>query len=328
MSTEGLIVLCLLAGAALSSHALARRWTRLFPPLGAKVTVEGVALHYLDRPVVPGASAAADGLPVLFIHGASGNLRDPFLAFGDTLAGRRLIFIDRPGHGHSERGGVASSSPVRQARLVKGVLDHLGIDRAVVVGHSLGASIAAAFALNHPEATAGLVFVAPASHPWGGQLPWFHRLMRVPLLGVLFAHALVLPIGLALVPAMVKSTFAPDPVPKRYMRRIGGYLVLRPASFRDNSRDVADLHQHLAAMAPTYHRITAPTIIITGDSDPVVWADIHSEGLHRDIAGAELVVLKGVGHMPHHAATPVVIDAIEAVAARQPGSATINTQNT
>lgn len=315
MTPESLVALGVIAGAALVSHGIARRWTRLFPPLGVKVTVEGVALHYVDRPALTPDVPAADGLPVLFIHGASGNLRDPYLAFGDQLAGRRLIFIDRPGHGHSQRGGAESASPIRQARLVKGVLDHLGIDSAVVVGHSLGASIAAAFALGYPETTAGLVFVSPASHPWGGKLPWFHRLMRVPVLGAVFAHALALPVGLALVPAMVKSTFAPEVAPERYMRRIGGYLVLRPRSFRDNSRDVVGLEQHLAAMAPTYHRITAPTVIITGDSDPVVWPEIHARGLHRDIAGSRLIVLKGVGHMPHHTATPTVIAAIEDVAA-------------
>lgn len=314
MSPEAWIALGLVAGAAVISQGCARRWTRLFPPLGAKVTVDGVALHFVDRPA-SAPPVAADGLPVLFIHGASGNLRDPLLAFGDKLAGRRLIFIDRPGHGHSERGGAASASPIRQARLVKGVLDHLGIARAIVVGHSLGASIAAAFALGYPDTTAGLVFVSPASHPWGGRLPWFHRLMRVPILGTVFAHAVALPVGLALVPAMVKSTFAPEAAPEHYMRRIGGYLVLRPRSFRSNSRDVIDLEQHLAAMAPSYHRIHAPTVIITGDSDPVVWAEIHSEGLHRDIAGSRLVVLKGVGHMPHHTATATVVEAIETVAA-------------
>lgn len=316
MSTEALIALSIVAVAALASHGVARRWTRLFPPMGEKVVVDGVALHYVDRPAEASAAAPADGLPVLFIHGASGNLLDPYMAFGDKLAGRRLIFIDRPGHGHSERGGVANSSPIRQAALVKGVLDRLGIGRAVVVGHSLGASVAAAFALAYPATTAGLVFVAPASHPWGGKLPWFHRLTRIPLVSTVFVHALALPIGLALVPAMVKSTFAPEPAPERYMRRIGGYLVLRPRSFRANSRDVNDLHQHLAAMAPSYHRIHAPTVIITGDSDPVVWAEIHAQGLARDIEGARLVVLPGVGHMPHHTATATVIGAIEEVAAR------------
>lgn len=316
MSTEALIALSIVALAALASHGVARRWTRLFPAVGAKVTVDGVALHYVDRPADPSQPTPADGLPVLFLHGASGNLLDPYMAFGDQLRGRRLIFIDRPGHGHSERGGVASSSPIRQAALVKGVLERIGVDRVLVVGHSLGASVAAAFALRYPEMTAGLVFVSPASHPWGGHLPWYHRLTRIPVLSTVFVHALALPIGLALMPAMVKSTFAPQPAPERYMRRIGGYLVLRPSSFRANSRDVNDLDQHLAAMAPSYHNIHAPTVIVTGDSDPVVWAEIHAEGLHRDIAGSRLVVLPGVGHMPHHTATATVIAAIEEVAAK------------
>jgi pimeloyl-ACP methyl ester carboxylesterase len=314
VSMQALIVPCLVAGAVLASHGVARCWTRAFPPIGAMTSVDGVALHYVDRPAR--APVAGAPLPIVFLHGASGNLRDPLIAFGDRLQGRRLVFVDRPGHGHSARGGAASASPARQARLVKGVLDHLGIGRAVIVGHSLGAAVAATFALDFPAATAGLVFVAPASHPWGGQLPWYHRLMRLPLVGAAFAHVLAVPLGLALAPAMVRETFAPEPAPEHYMRRAGAYLVLRPGSFRANAGDVGELHFHLAALAPRYRDIAAPTTIVTGDRDAVVWAEIHAESLARDIAGARLIVLPGAGHMPHHTATAAVVDAIEAAAAR------------
>jgi pimeloyl-ACP methyl ester carboxylesterase len=316
MSSGPYLVPGVLAGCIFLSHAFALWQTRRNPPLGQKVEVDGVDMHFLDRPAVAAQEADGDALPVVFIHGASGNLRDPWLAFGKTLERHRLIFVDRPGQGHSERGDRRSADPMRQAELVEGVLAHLGIKRAIIVGHSLGASITAAFALRFPKVTAGLVFVSPASHPWGGELPLQHRLMRLPVIGTLFAHALAVPLGLALMPGMLKSTFAPEPVPEGYMRSIAGYMILRPGSFRSNSNDVSHLHGHLTAMAPRYREISAPTVVITGDSDPVVYAHIHAAGLARDIAGSRLIVLEGVGHMPHHTASDVVVSAIDEVAGK------------
>ena len=56
--------------------------------------------------------------------------------------------------------------------------------------------------------------------------------------------------------------------------------------------------------------IAAPTAIVTGDSDAVVYAHIHSIGCARDIPRATLTTLKGVGHSPHHSAPESVIAAI------------------
>ena len=50
--------------------------------------------------------------------------------------------------------------------------------------------------------------------------------------------------------------------------------------------------------------------MVTGDSDGVVYAHIHSEGLARDIPGARLTTLEGVGHSPHHAAPDRIVETI------------------
>jgi len=62
--------------------------------------------------------------------------------------------------------------------------------------------------------------------------------------------------------------------------------------------------------------IRVPTAIITGDHDGVVYAKIHSAGCARDIPGATLTVLPGVGHSPHHSAPDSVVAAILEVEAR------------
>ena len=62
--------------------------------------------------------------------------------------------------------------------------------------------------------------------------------------------------------------------------------------------------------------IIAPTVIVTGDADTIVLTKIHSYGSARDIPGAQLVILPGVGHSPHWADPQAIVAAIENVAAR------------
>ena len=72
-------------------------------------------------------------------------------------------------------------------------------------------------------------------------------------------------------------------------------------------------------MTAQYDQIDAPTEIVTGDEDAIVVPAIHAYALARDIPGARLTVLSGVGHMPHWSAPEAVVAAIERVAARSKG---------
>lgn len=91
-------------------------------------------------------------------------------------------------------------------------------------------------------------------------------------------------------------------------------LVLRPQTFRNNAIDVVNLFAYVSAHAPRYSEIKAPTIIITGDSDEVVLEELHSRGLARDIADAELVTIRNLGHKPDYVTTDVAIAAMERLA--------------
>ena len=86
---------------------------RAHPPSGRFVEVDGGRLHLVEL-------GPADAPPVVLLHGASTNLEDMRLALADRLAANyRVILIDRPGHGWSDRpGGSADASPARQAKLI------------------------------------------------------------------------------------------------------------------------------------------------------------------------------------------------------------------
>lgn len=267
-------------------------------------------MHYVDIPAGPDA----DLPPMVFIHGASSNLRDQQLAFEEPLRGRgRMIFVDRPGHGYSERGGPQYSSPAKQAQAIAALLDKLSIDKAVIIGHSYGGAVTAALAVLYPQKATGLVFLAPATHRWPGGVNWYYDLAAKPVIGYLFTELLALPGGLISMNTGIKSVFTPNTAPKDYYEKVAVELVLRPKNFRQNARDVAALKENVTALSPRYSEIKAPTVIITGDSDDIVLARIHSKGLQRDIAGAKLIELKNVGHKPDYAGTAAAIKAIETV---------------
>lgn len=309
------IVAAILAALAAITAIWVAEIERAYPAAGRLVPVTGGRLHVVDLP--PGRGGE-DALPVVLLHGASGNLNDMRVAFGEKLAAsRRVILVDRPGHGWSDRpGGAADAAPARQAALVREALDALGVKRAIVVGFSWSGAVATALALADPERVAGLVLLAPVTHPWPRATAWHDRIATTPVLGALFARTAALPVGMLLIEASARNVFAPQAMPDGYVQGSAAPLVLRPAEFLANSLDVTQLRGHLVAQSKRYGEIRAPTVIVTGDRDATVSRKIHSEAIAAMVPGAELIVLPGIGHMLHHVAPDVVIDAIERVTQR------------
>lgn len=282
------------------------------PPVGAFAEIDGARIHYVHIP----APAGADLPPVVFIHGASANLKDQMLPLKPLLEGRaEMLFLDRPGFGWSERGG--NETLAAQADTIAALMDRLGIEKAVIVAHSFGGAITTAFARQHPDKTLGLVFLSPATHPWpGGATAWYYKLTATPAIGWLFSETLAYPAGMLQIGDATACVFSPNDVPNRYVGNASIPLVLRPSAFRANARDVAQLYDYVRAASPGYRAIKAPTVVISGDRDKVVYATIHSVGLERDIPGAELVWVHNLGHKPDWIAPDLVVGAIEKVAGR------------
>lgn len=299
-----------LAIAYLVSLEGTRRLDRAYAPAGRLVEVEGGPIHLVER-------GPGDALPIVLIHGASGNHRDLDLALGDTLAARyRVIAVDRPGQGHSGRlADPIAADPDHQARAIGTALTRIGVEKAVIVGHSFGAAVTAAFAVEFPERVAGLVFVAPATHPWGGGgISWHNRVAALPIVGPVFAALFPYPVGSLAMPSVIKAVFRPSAAPEGYIARIGAALVLRARSFRANAQDVTRLLANVTRLSPRYPTITAPTLIVTGAEDPIVYNHIHAAGLKRDIAGSRRVDVPEAGHMLHWTHGASVIAAIDEVA--------------
>src|SRR5256885_10157815 len=214
-----LLLLTLVLGVLATATSLGvARLEAAHPPLGQFVEVQGVRLHVAELGLPrdsPGAEPA-----VVLIHGASGNLEDMRLALGEKLAlSHRVILVDRPGHGWSSRPESDDyASPARQAELVAGALEQIGVRRAILIGHSWGGAFATAFALAFPERTAGLVLLSAVTHPWPGDPGWYNNLVSLRGIGPLFLRTLVYPLGSFLIDGVSRAVFEPQAMPDDYLR--------------------------------------------------------------------------------------------------------------
>lgn len=281
-----------------------------FPPDGTFVEVEGRRVHAVTR---------GTGPELVLIHGASGSTRDMTFGLMPRLIDRyRVTAFDRPGLGYTDPApgsggpfGGRGESPQEQAALLRAAARTLGIVRPIVVGHSYGGAVALAWALSDPEGTAAVVDLAGVSMPWPGSLDVIYRLN-----GSILGGAALPPLIAGFVPrravaAAMAAIFEPNPVPEGYAERFGVGLTLRRASIRANARQINALRPHVVEMSRHYASLPMPIEIVHGEVDIIVPPTIHSFPLARLAPGANLTMLPGVGHMPHHAAPEEVVAAID-----------------
>ncbi|EIE50675.1 alpha/beta hydrolase [Salipiger aestuarii] len=278
-----------------------------YPPQGRFLTVNGHRVHYVEK---------GSGPALVLIHGASGSLRDWTFGAVDRLARRyRVIAFDRPGLGYTPRIDRDGASIFEQADLFVAAAAQLDAPRPIVLGHSYGGAVALAWAVEHPDAVSGLVLVSAASQTWDTGLPLFYRVTSGPL-GALANPAIAALAGQDRVQQAIASVFAPQPVPPGYAAHIGAELALRPDSLRENALQRAALKSGIARMVPRYPTMDVPVELLHGDADSTVGLQIHSVPTARQIPGANLVVLPGVGHAAQHVAAAQMDAAIDRVARR------------
>src|SRR3982751_1502999 len=127
-------------------------------PPGRFVEVDRVRVHYIAR---------GKGRPVVLLHG-NGTMAEDFLICGllDQLAQRyRVIAVDRPGFGHTERPRHRVWTASAQAHLVHRVLERLNVERPIIIGHSWGTLVALAVAVGRWRELRGLVLLSGYYYP-------------------------------------------------------------------------------------------------------------------------------------------------------------------
>jgi pimeloyl-ACP methyl ester carboxylesterase len=228
--------------------------------------------------------------PVLLLHGQPGGARDWDRVLA-ALSGRAdAVAIDRPGwDGHSEPRDLAGN-----AEAALDALDARKIDRATIVGHSLGGAIAVWLAAHHPERVTALVLAAPAANL--AALEPFDRWLTLPVAGPLTSAATLTGLGLALSTGPVRRLIARrSKLEDGYLRASGRALLTSWA------RRAFDAEQRaLVRDLPTLERrlvdVVAPTWIVTGAEDRIV-PPAAPRTLANQIEGARLMVMDRAGHL-------------------------------
>lgn len=283
----GALVIATLGALALRTAFDVRRGERAFPPVGTIVEIDGTKLHYVDR---------GNGRPVVLLHGNPGFVQDFILGpadLADALAtDHRVIVVDRPGHGYSERPADAGTTPREQARLIHDLLRRLGIERPILVGHSWGGGLALIYAESYPSEVGGLVLAGARGYPSAGRADPVYALNRLPVIGLLFRATLLPPVGQRLLQTRLTAAYSPDSVHGDHLASARA-LWMRPSQVAATVWDTRNLQLALADASKRYGQIEVPVIIIVGDRDTGI---DDSRRLAAAIPGATLDVLPNTGH--------------------------------
>ncbi len=266
------------------------------------VEINGLAVHYKKM---------GQGQPFfVLLHGfgASQYSWQPVLeSFGHLGT---VIAFDRPAFGLTERPlsweGRNPYSPQAQVELVIGLLDHFGVQNAILVGNSAGGTIAMQTALQYPERVQALILVDPAVYNGGGAPGWVRPLLGSPQmrhLGPLVSRQLEAR-GTEFIklawhdPAMIPpETFELYRKPLLVENWDKALWELTLAS------QMPDLTSHLA-------EFKLPVLVITGDDDRIV-PTIESTRLAAELPNARLDVIANAGHVPHEERPAVFMDAVQ-----------------
>ena len=222
------------------------------------VTVEDLRVHYIE---------AGTGRTVVMIHGNAGNVEDFEFGTIQLLSPNyRVVAIDRPGHGSSDRPTGKVVTIEYQAQLLHETLSTLGISKPILVGHSWGAALALAYALNYPDDVSGMVLLAPAAYPDNGESRFLRFATRAPLIGNL---SLVLGkpfLGRHILKQALAQAFYPQAVPDSYLKTACA-LWLGRRQVKAYIEDESALNNSLKTMSQRYSEIRVPVVIVTGDKD-------------------------------------------------------------
>lgn len=304
------LVAGLLGLAAFRTRRLAAEAERLVPRAGQVQPVEGGAIHYVER-------GSRDAPPVVLIHGLSGQLQHFDYDLAEDLARDfRVISVDRPGCGYSTRDSADQADPGVQGHMIDAALAALGVEKPVLVGHSLGGAVALAMAMDRPERVAALALICPATQHQDETPDAFRGLMiRTGWLRKLVGHTVAAPIAMATADKVLKMVFAPEPWPDDFLVRGGAALGLRPSAFITASEDIQALRAMAAQQAARYDtELTVPGGVLFGAADALLSPSAHGRTMQAH--GLDYEALEGRGHMLPITAPEDCADFIRRMAAK------------
>jgi pimeloyl-ACP methyl ester carboxylesterase len=250
--------------------------------------IDGVRVHYQEA----GASYAP---PVLLIHGFTASN----FVWNDVLlpiaaAGFRVIAPDLVGFGFSGKPKQGEYTIDAQARMIVRLMDHLGIEKAIMVGSSYGGAIAATCALDYAARVERLVLVdAVINDHVKSRL--LLRLAALPLVGDLISPLMLG--SRKIVHSQMRKGYAAENMHLFDEERMTAHH--RPLLAADTQRATLNTLRRWSAkrIEAEAHRIEQPALLIWGEGDPEIPL-AHGHKLFEEMPNSRLIVFHHCGHMP------------------------------
>jgi len=252
------------------------------------VTVNGTRIAYLD---------AGGGPPVILVHGFGGSMWQWEYQQAALASHYRIITLDLPGSGLSDKPDIAYT-PDEMVAFLRGFMDALGIQKASLIGNSMGAGLVIGMTLAHPDRVDRIVLISG--------LP---KDVREKLTGPLIKRAVETsaPVWLIRLGNWLAGRWVTEDVLKEIVH---DHSRLTPAvierSYQNRKRPgLIPAAMAAARTLPLWEQgfalkigeISRPTLVIWGEQDKVFPAEVGRE-LHRNIKGASFALIPAAGHIP------------------------------
>ena len=252
------------------------------------VLVDGFRMRYQVK---------GEGTPLILIHGFASSIVTWHRNIDDLARDHRVYAIDLKGWGLSDKPSDGDYSLLAQAHHLRSFMTALGIERAVLVGHSMGGTVCAHFAIEYPDDVLGIVLIDPAGARRFPYLWLLSRALDVPVLRRWMR--------LGMQYAMSNETLISSGMPRAYYNPANLTPEMKAsllAPFHTEGFDDAFIKfsrdmRHMKLHGRT-HRVQCPTLIVWGEHDLVV-PPVDGRYFVEQIQNSRLVVLPKAGHLPH-----------------------------
>lgn len=254
------------------------------------VEVNGINVHY---------KTYGQGEPTfILLHGFGASLFSWHEVTEPLSESGTVIAYDRPAFGLTERPleweGESPYGPQAQVDIVIGLMDELGVEKAILVGNSAGGTVSMQVALQYPERVQALILVDAAVYAGGGAPSWSRPILKTPQMnhvGPLIARQLQ-----AQGVEFIKTAWH-DPS-KITQDIFDGYQKPLQIENWDKALWQLTVASEESGLVERLAEITMPTLVITGDDDRIVPTE-QSLRLADELPNVELIVIAKSGHLPH-----------------------------
>lgn len=252
------------------------------------LTIDGVRVHYV---------LAGQGPAVLLLHGLGTSLVtwarniEPLAA-----AGYRVLALDLPGHGDSDKPKNISYDPAAGARLIHRLLPALGVERVSLVGSSAGGLIVGMYALAHPQQVERLVLVSAGG--LGRQVAWFLRLFSLPGVGeLLYQPRWQSEVDLSRRIFCRMPSFLNQVLPE--MQRVRTLPGTRRATLQALRSSVNLFGQRPSRyILHKLRQLPVPVLTVWGEKDSILPVR-HAQAMRQALPGSVVRTMPECGHWPH-----------------------------